>query len=182
MKDVDVFARTITVNMQLQELPMTAEMVWVTPKSRMSRRTVTMPACTVNAVIPLVSGRDRDEVVFTAVQGGYVRYRVFWKTWSKITAAAGLAGLRIHDLRHTQVGWLISANNSLTGIQRRLGHASISVTSDRYGHLLPVVDENIVATLDAALPAVPARGVGETGQEQLRSTGKIKDGRAAQVA
>lgn len=158
VKTVDLFAKRATVVEQLQELPNTAELVWVTPKSRMSRRTVPLPAYAADAIVPLVAGKQRDDTVFTAVQGGYVRYRVFWRTWTKATVAAGLPGLRIHDLRHTHAAWLISANVPLTAIQRRLGHASIAVTSDRYGHLLPVVDGNIMAALDAALPALPSPG------------------------
>lgn len=154
VKAVDLFQRRVTVLEQLQELADTAELIWVSPKSRESRRTVPLPAYAVDALVPLVSGRERDHVVFSAVQGGLVRYRVFWRTWSKITKEAGLEGLRIHDLRHTHAAWLISADVSLTAVQRRLGHASISVTSDRYGHLLPAVDEKIIAALDAALPVL----------------------------
>ncbi|GHJ13572.1 tyrosine-type recombinase/integrase [Micromonospora sp. AKA38] len=74
--------------------------------------------------------------------------------WLTAVAAAGVEGLRFHDLRHSHVAWLLSAKEppSLTAIQRRLGHASITVTSDRYGHLVPAVDERIAAALDAALP------------------------------
>ncbi|MEU7573287.1 tyrosine-type recombinase/integrase [Micromonospora sp. NPDC049240] len=74
--------------------------------------------------------------------------------WLTAVAAAGVEGLRFHDLRHSHVAWLLSAKEppSLTAIQRRLGHASITVTSDRYGHLVLAVDERIAAALDAALP------------------------------
>lgn len=153
-KNVDLFSRRVTVVEQLQELADTAELVWEQPKSRMSRRTVPLPAYAVDALVPLVAGRGRDHVIFTAVQGGYVRYRVFWRTWQRTVKAAGLDGLRIHDLRHTHAAWLISAGVPLTAVQRRLGHASISVTSDRYGHLMPAVDDKILTALDAALPHI----------------------------
>jgi len=57
-------------------------------------------------------------------------------------------------LRHTHVAWLLSAKEppSLTAISRRLGHTSITVTSDRYGHLLPAVDDRIAAALELAMP------------------------------
>jgi integrase len=186
VKAVDLFAKQATVFEQLQELPNTAELVWTSPKSKMSRRTVPLPAYVVDALVPLISGRERDQVVFTAALGGLVRYRVFWRTWSKVTEQAGLAGLRIHDLRHTHAAWLISAGIPLTAIQRRLGHASIAMTSDRYGHLMPVVDANIVAALDAALPGLAlgevGESVGESGTEQLGSTrnsGGVPAGQAA---
>jgi integrase len=56
---------------------------------------------------------------------------------------------RIHDMRHTHAAWLIADGAQLTAIQRRLGHQGIQTTSDRYGHLMPEVDDAIVAALDA---------------------------------
>lgn len=56
---------------------------------------------------------------------------------------------RIHDLRHTHASWVIADGAQLTALQRRLGHSSIQMTSDRYGHLLPEVDDALVAGLEA---------------------------------
>ena len=44
---------------------------------------------------------------------------------------------RFHDLRHSHVALLIEAGEDPKVIQERLGHASISVTYDTYGHLFP---------------------------------------------
>lgn len=168
---VDVLAKRLTVVETMQELADHAEIVFVAPKSRMSRRTVPIPQYVADALVPLVANRHRNEMVFTAVKGGPVRYRVFRPTWVKSMTAAGLPGLRIHDLRHTHAAWLISAGVPLTAVQRRLGHASIAVTSDRYGHLMPAVDEGIIKTLDAALPKIDFRGdVGESAYHQLPPT------------
>jgi integrase len=38
-------------------------------------------------------------------------------------------------------------------IQERLGHASIAITMDRYGHLLPALDEVVVTGLEATYHA-----------------------------
>lgn len=56
---------------------------------------------------------------------------------------------RIHDLRHTHVSWLIARNMPMKAIQLRLGHESAQTTSDRYGHLLPEVDDQMVAIVDS---------------------------------
>jgi integrase len=183
VKTVDLLAGHLRVVEQLQELPTTAEMVWVSPKSRMARRTVPLPAYVKDALVPLVAGRDRDAAVFTAVRGGLVRYRHFGaKVWRPLTIRAGLQGLRIHDLRHTHAAWLISAGRPLTAIQRRLGHASIAVTSDRYGHLLPEVDVGIIEALDLALPALGDRGtVGEFSTDQYGAALTNTDERAGQT-
>jgi integrase len=160
--DVDVLAGRLTVLRTMHELTGSAEIVFTEPKSMMSRRTVTFDRKTAAALVPLVSGKHRDQLVFTSPRGGPVRIRNFRRSprngrpmgWARWCADAGLAGLRIHDLRHTHAAWLISAGVVLTGVQRRLGHSSIAVTSDLYGHLMPVVDESILAAVDAALAGV----------------------------
>ena len=55
---------------------------------------------------------------------------------------------RIHDLRHTAVALAIAAGAHPKAIQTRMGHASISVTLDRYGHLFPEIDERIAEGLN----------------------------------
>ena len=158
---IDVLARRLTVVETMQELADTAEIVFVTPKTRRSRRTVTFPVRVADALLELMT-RGRGELVFTAIRGGPVRHRQFRrKVWIPALAAAGLEGLRLHDLRHSHAAWLISAGVPLTAISRRLGHASISVTSDRYGHLLPEVDIGIMSALDDALDKIDRPAAGE---------------------
>src|SRR3546814_1144174 len=63
--------------------------------------------------------------------------------------AAGLpAGLRVHDLRHTSVSLLIELGAHPKVIQERLGHSSITVTMDVYGHLFPSLAEALTERLD----------------------------------
>lgn len=61
------------------------------------------------------------------------RLRVFAKALEK----AGLRRIRIHDLRHTYASLLIQAGESLAYVRDQLGHHSIKVTVDIYGHLAP---------------------------------------------
>ena len=56
--------------------------------------------------------------------------------------------LRIHDLRHTAASLLISQGAHLEAIKRHLGHSSIVVTMDTYGHLLPSEAEALAERLD----------------------------------
>ena len=44
---------------------------------------------------------------------------------------------RVHDLRHTHASWMIAAGVDLFVLQRRLGHESITTTTETYAHLLP---------------------------------------------
>ena len=56
--------------------------------------------------------------------------------------------MRFHDLRHTAVALAIAEGAHPKAIQARMGHSSIQVTLDRYGHLFPALDQQIATGLD----------------------------------
>jgi integrase len=56
---------------------------------------------------------------------------------SQAVEAAGVAPLRIHDLRHTTGSLAIAAGADVKMVQTVLGHASAVMTLDRCGHLIP---------------------------------------------
>jgi len=56
--------------------------------------------------------------------------------YDEACAAAGIEGLRFHDLRHSYASWLVQAGQSLTTVRDLLGHSTLAVTS-RYAHLAP---------------------------------------------
>ncbi len=62
---------------------------------------------------------------------------------------AGLRRIRFHDLRHTFGSLLIQQGASLTYVKEQMGHSSISVTVDTYGHLIPGADIAWVDKLDS---------------------------------
>jgi integrase len=74
---------------------------------------------------------------------------------------AELHGLRFHDLRHSAASMLIAQGANPKQIMERLGHASITTTMDRYGHLFEGHDAELIAGLDAAIAqaAAPAGSV-----------------------
>jgi len=59
--------------------------------------------------------------------------------------------VRIHSLRHFYASMLIAAGEDLKYISSQLGHASIQITVDRYGHLLPGQKRQATARLEAQL-------------------------------
>ena len=62
---------------------------------------------------------------------------LFSVMFGKIARRAGLSGqATFHRLRHTHASLLIAAGVHLKVIQERLGHSSIQITADTYGHLL----------------------------------------------
>jgi Phage integrase family len=62
---------------------------------------------------------------------------------------AGLLRFRIHDLRHTFGSLQIQGGASLTYVKEQMGHSSIRVTVDTYGHLIPGADIAWVDRLDS---------------------------------
>src|SRR5205823_9305490 len=56
-----------------------------------------------------------------------------------------------HCLRHTYASLMLQQGESLTYVQRQLGHASINLTADTYGKWLPLGNKAAVDRLDAAL-------------------------------
>ena len=59
-------------------------------------------------------------------------------------------------LRHSYASHLIQAGASLTYVKEQMGHGSIQVTVDTYGHLVPGADIGWVDKLDAATNAQPS--------------------------
>jgi len=61
---------------------------------------------------------------------------------------AGLRRFRLHDLRHTFGSLLIQGGASLTYVKEQMGHSSIQITVDTYGHLIPGADIKWIDRLD----------------------------------
>ena len=69
--------------------------------------------------------------------------------------ALGLETLRFHDLRHATAAFLIAAGAHPGAIMERLGHSSITVTIDTYGHLLRSLDDELTDALEARFQSTP---------------------------
>lgn len=129
------------------------------PKSKRGRRTISFPPMVAETLIPLAMvDEDRERRIFLGPKGGMIARKRFYPTWREATTAAGVPGLRVHDLRHTNVAWLIAANVPMAAISRRLGHKSIAVTDGRYGHLMEDLDERIVAGLADVMKVIDLGG------------------------
>ena len=83
--------------------------------------------------------------------GKRIRHGWFYtRVWKPALEEAGLpADVRIHDLRHSSASLLISQGVHPRAVQAHLGHSSIAVTMDRYGHLFPSEFEAIADKLEA---------------------------------
>jgi len=104
-------------------------------------------------------------LVFTGDQGGPIRHNLFYaRHFKPAVRAAGLPErLRFHDLRHTCAALLIAQGAHPRAMMERLGHSSVQVTIDRYGHLLPSLDETLVDGLDNTYRASVGGGAPQVG-------------------
>jgi integrase len=66
---------------------------------------------------------------------------------------AGLRRITFHECRHTFAALMIAAGVNAKALQVYMGHANISITLDRYGHLMPGSEKEAAGLLDAYLEA-----------------------------
>jgi integrase len=74
------------------------------------------------------------------------------RAWRSICKAAGITGLRIHDLRHSFASQLASSGSSLPLIGALLGHSSV-ITTSRYAHLFSDPQRAAVERVGAVIAA-----------------------------
>jgi integrase len=89
--------------------------------------------------------------------------KVFWSTLTK----AELRRVRFHDLRHTFASLLIQQGESLAYIKDQLGHHSIQITVDTYGHLVPGGNRRAVDRLVDELETVKPQESEATGHKTV---------------
>jgi integrase len=133
----------------------------IEPKSRAGRRTVPIAAALRGHLlehrlrsgrsIGLIFGRTADKP-FEPVS---VRARAL-AAWEN--ADPKLEPIGLHEARHTFASLMIAARVNAKALATFMGHASITITLDRYGHLFPGSEDEAAELLDAYLErAQPAR-------------------------
>ncbi len=73
------------------------------------------------------------------------------KHFKPLLKSAGLPAIRLYDLRHTAATLRLVNGEHPKVVQEMLGHASITLTMDTYSHVLPGMQEESAARLDALL-------------------------------
>jgi len=124
----------------------------VLPDSKTGPRTIWL-ASPARAILEARTRRDDCPWVFGSSAGTPV---VVDRVWNKARAAAGLADLRLHDLRHSHAASAVNGGTDLRIVAGLLGHTDIKATFG-YAHLAeaPVrdaatrVSRNFAAMLDA---------------------------------
>jgi integrase len=124
----------------------------VAPKSRAGRRVVPIPTA-LRALLAerllalgwhegLAFGRAKD-VPFNSEPVNTRAYKV----WAK----AGFQRITLHECRHTFASVMIAAGVNAKALTTYMGHSSVTITFDRYGHLMPGNEKEAAGLLDAFL-------------------------------
>ncbi len=156
-KRLDILGRRLHVTESLAEV--NGNLHFGDTKTNQSR-TVSLPrflATRLGRHLGTHVGPDPDSLVFTSPQGDPIRYSHFRpRIWLPALSATESVpdDLRIHELRHTAATLLIAQGAHPKAIQQHLGHSSITVTLDRYGHLFPGELDRLADRLDAIRAAV----------------------------
>jgi integrase len=132
------------------------------PKTTRSRRTVSLGQTAIRILRTLrVEQAERrlsigplwhdTGYVFTNADGSPVVGDRLTKEFSKLVKVSGLPHLSFHGLRHTAASLLIAGGVHARTIADILGHSSITVTMDTYGHLMKGIQEDAINVLDSQL-------------------------------
>jgi integrase len=106
----------------------------------------------------ILRGHAASPWLFEGPEGGPMTRNQFQPRWRRLLKAAGLRPRKAHTLRHTFASHLIQNGESLAYVRDQLGHHSIKMTVDVYGHLLPG-DKAALDRLDTATTRNPAATV-----------------------
>lgn len=101
----------------------------------------------------LAFGRDWTDsgLVFTHPDGTGLMPHSVSKGFGRLVKVYGVPRLRFHDLRHIGATILLQAGVPMPVVSRILGHSSIGITVDTYGHV--VMDDQVKNAMDQALTA-----------------------------
>ena len=103
----------------------------------------------------LNQGEPVPEWVFPSLEGTALEERNVRHVFTRMLEKADLRQIRVHDLRHTFASLLLQQGESVVYVKEQLGHGSIQVTVDTYGHLIPGADCDAVDRLDDDVPTQP---------------------------
>jgi integrase len=170
-KDLDLDAKRLTVNQVIsktrrkkgEEVP---RFVLGPPKTEKSRRTIDFPEFVRDLLIEerchvmesrVLAGANWKEngLIFPSEVGTPLEERNVLRRFQKLCEANGLPKLRLYDLRHTHASLLIHEGVHPKKISERLGHSSIKLTMDTYGHLFEGSDRDSAEKMEKLFGGAP---------------------------
>lgn len=109
-----------------------------TPKSKTSMRKIDIPSSLALELKKwkLACPKNKDDLVFSNTDGERTNHHTAVKShFNQALRRAGLRHVSFHSLRHSNASMRIQAGQNIKYLSTQLGHSSINITMDRYGHL-----------------------------------------------
>jgi integrase len=158
--DVDLKKGVVVVRRQLQRVG--GELVANDVKTTKSRRAVNIapPVAKILKARKVAQAKDRlaygeawveTGYVFTTQLGTPLDPRNIQRDFETICTKAGLGKWHPHELRHSAASLMLAAGVPLQVVSEMLGHSSIRMTADVYGHVLQPQREEAAAALAEVL-------------------------------
>ncbi len=122
------------------------------PKSRSGRRAIPIVPILRDELLEhrMRQGRNGEGLVFGRTESSPFSHRLL-KRAARIWREAGFEYVTLHEARHTFASLMIAAGEDPKRLQTYMGHSSITVTFDRYGHLMPGSERESAERLNAFL-------------------------------
>ena len=155
-RDIDFGMNAIKVNRSL----CTLSGEFQEPKTRSSRRAVRMLPRLRTHLTAMQHGQAPDDLLFKSKSGTHLDASNCRRAFEVALEAAKLKDVTVHSLRHTYTSTMLAAGESIKRIQHDLGHSSITMTMDTYGHLIPDGSGEALLRADALFGG-PKTGVAE---------------------
>jgi integrase len=122
----------------------------LTPKSEAGDRVVPLPAALRVHRADHTPGDENDPVFGRSANVPFEPWTIGERA-RRAWRAAGLDPITLHECRHTYASLMIAAGVNAKALQTFMGHASITVTLDRYGKLFPGSEDEAAVLLNAYL-------------------------------
>lgn len=161
--DIDLGRKSLIINSALEQTK-SGGVRRKQPKTERSRRNILLPDAAVEllhthktaqatARLRLGPAYQNNDLAFPLPDGAIWPPNKFSDQFRGFVRRSGLQHFRFHDLRHTHASQLLLANVHPKVVSERLGHSSVSITLDRYSHLLPGLQEGAANVIDGPLRA-----------------------------
>jgi integrase len=125
----------------------------IEPKSRAGKRRVPLakPLRSHLAAHRLRAGGAPEDLVFRGRGGKPLAPDALIERARKAWRVAGLKPIGLHECRHTYAAFMIAAGVNAKALSTYMGHSTITMTLDRYGHLMPGNEDEAAEMLAAYL-------------------------------
>jgi integrase len=158
--DLDLKAGMLTVNQSMERIK--GEIAFKAPKTKTSRRSITLPAVTIQALhehrldqagarLKLGLGRDPRGLVFTRADGQPLDPDSLSKAFGRLVATADVTPITLHGLRHTHISHLLMDGVHVKVVSERAGHANVNITLSVYAAYIPSMQADAALRVDAWL-------------------------------